>query len=301
MKGTVDLHMHTTFSDGTWNPSDVVKVAAEHGAGIIAITDHDNIAAYGEAKAAADKFGVTLLRGAELSTTFHGKAIHIVALGFDPENATLLGLFRKTGEARKTVLTYKLAKLNEMNKEAGEKIMDLEDYVKYCGDFFGKSKTLKYMVANGVADDEEEANGLLHGIKGMEEVFPSSEEAIAAARAAGAVTVLAHPLAPKISLKNVSESPDEQKRLVDELVSFGLEGIESSQSSHSSADAKFALEIAEEKRLLVSGGTDWHGPLKEQNEKVMLSYIPYYSEFPGALKISPGSVAPLLERLGLDK
>jgi len=294
----VDLHLHTTFSDGIVVPSELVKIAAENGTGVMSVTDHDNCSAFKTAEEEGKKFGVRVIVGAELSTTFHGKAIHLVALGFDPANQAIIHFLEKNLLARKNFVLSKIEAINQNCIKDGVEPIDIGGFVKYCGEFFGYGKAADYLVEKGLAADGDSARQLLALAKAVNSYGPP-EEAIAAVHTAGGIAVLAHPFAPKISLKQISSDISDWKKYVAEMVLLGLDGIECRQSGHQKKDEILAFEIATDNRLLVSSGTDWHGPLEKLDVESFLSYIPNYAGKPGDLKVSTKEVAPLMERLGV--
>jgi 3',5'-nucleoside bisphosphate phosphatase len=297
MSPFVDLHLHTTYSDGIVGPADLVKLAAEKGVGALAVTDHDSIGGLDEAFVAARDAGVKIVSGVEVSTNWYGKAIHITVYGFDRENVVLRDFLKQQNENRKNYYVGKLESLNAIRKEKGLTAISIRDFVSKNGTIFNGTKTAEFLIKQGLALDITSAENLLHPFS-SDQKFVSPAEAIAMAHQVGAVACLAHPFAPRISLKKIDPSPEAQKKLIAELKAQGLDGMECFQASHTAEEIKFAEEIAKELGLLVSGGSDWHGPLSILGDH-MLGYIPYYCDFPGGLKTPIAAVAPLLERLGV--
>ncbi len=284
----VDLHLHTKHSDGILTPAEVVKTAAAHGVGVISITDHDNVRGLKEAAEAARAAAIKIIAGVEVSTTWHAKPIHFMVYGFKPDDKDFLDFLDRQGEKRRS---YFADKVEAVAPGLAEEFL-LENKT-----FTGNSITRDFLVRKGIFSDLETAGNALATVN-VADRYVSPEEAIAAAKNAGAVICLAHPLAPKISLKRIDPAPAAQKKLVAELKGFGLDGVECYQSSHAKEDVDCALEIASDLRLLVSSGSDWHGPIEILGEG-MKAYIPFYAPFPGALQTPPAAVAGLLERLGM--
>jgi len=284
-----DLHLHTIFSDGIVTPTEQINLAKENGVGVIAITDHDNTMGLEEAFAAAQKSGMKIIVGTEISTTWYKNSIHLTAYGFDQKNKDLVTFLEKNCQTRKNVF------LNKVEAIAPRLV---DEFIIYCGSFFNRQKAVEFLVKNNIASDSETALTALRSVK-YEEDFPVPEAAIEAVHRAGGTVVLAHPLAPRISLKLIDATPRGQRKLVRELVAQKLDGIECYQASHAPEDMAYALELASEMNLLVSAGSDWHGPLSILGDGVKRS-IPFYVDNPGALKTPLQSVAPLLERLGID-
>lgn len=285
----VDLHLHTTFSDGIVTPAELVKIAAAHGIGTLAVTDHDNIGGLDEAFTAAKEAGIKIISGVEISTNWYGKMVHFTVLGFDRQDKAFISFLDRQIAKRKEYFVNKV-------DTVAPGLTD--EFLAENNTFFNTVKTKEFLVKKGIFPDLEAAGQALRAVV-AKDAFVSPEEMIEAAHRAGALAILAHPFAPKISLKNIDPAPERLKKLVAELVAQKMDGIECYQASHSEDDTKFALEIAGENGLLVSGGCDWHGPI-EAFQADMLSYIPYYSPFPGGLKTPAAAVAPLLERLGVS-
>jgi hypothetical protein len=266
----------------------MIKFAADHGVGIVSITDHDNVKGLKEAADAARAADLKLIVGTEVSTTWHGKPIHFTVYGFKLDDRNFLDFLDRQCEKRRSYFADKV--------EAVAPGL-AEEFLSENKAFAGNNITGNFLVRRGIFSDLETAGSALASVK-VADRYVSPEEAIAAAKSAGAVICLAHPLAPKISLKRIDPSPEAQKKLVAELKGFGLDGVECYQSSHSKEDTDYALEIASDLRLLVSSGSDWHGPIEVLGEG-MKAYIPFYAPFPGALQTPPAAVAGLLERLGM--
>jgi len=286
--GFVDLHLHTVNSDGIVKPAEMIKTAAGHGVGIISITDHDNVNGLKEAMEAAREAKIRIIPGVEISTVWHGKPIHFTVYGFKLDDRIFLDFLDRQIEKRRT---YFAEKVEALAPGLAEEFL-LENKA-----FTGNNMTGNFLVKKGIFSDIETAGNALATVK-VADQYVSPEEAIAAAKSAGAVICLAHPLAPKISLKRIDPSPEAQKKLVAELKGLGLDGVECYQSSHSKEDTDYALEIASDLKLVVSSGSDWHGPIEVLGEG-MKAYIPFYAPFPGALKTPETTVAALLERLGV--
>ncbi len=283
-----DLHLHTVFSDGVVTPREQVIAAAGNGVGVMAITDHDNTRGLDEAFVAAEKAGVKMIAGTEISTTWYGSTIHLAAYGFDRKNINLAAFLETNCEKRKQVFANKIEAL-------APGLVD--EFILFCGSFFNRHKAVDFLVDKGISSDAETALNALRTVK-FEVDFSSPEEAIEMVHRAGGVVVLAHPFSPQRSLKPIDPSPAGQRKLVAELAAQKLDGLECYQASHAPADIAYALELASDFGLMVSAGSDWHGPISVLGEGVRRS-IPFYVNNPGGLKTSLAAVAPFLERLGI--
>lgn len=285
--GFVDLHLHTNHSDGIVTPEEVIKIAMSNGVTTVSVTDHDNIDGLNESFEAVKGTSVKIISGVEVSTNWYGKVIHILVYGFDIKDAAFTDFLDQQYRKRKSYFIKKIEVL-------APGLVD--EFLLENGSYFNMVKAREFLVKKGIFSDLKTAGDAMRAVA-IKDGFVDPEEVIGAAHRAGALAVLAHPFAPKISLKKISLVPLEQKRLVAELVSQKVDGIECYQAGHSLEDTNFALEIAKEHGLLVSGGSDWHGPIETLGED-MREYIPYYT-VPGGLQTPESAAAPLLARLGV--
>src|SRR5512133_3632025 len=200
----VDFHLHTTCSDGIVTPAELVQLAAANGVGVMAVTDHDNIDCLEEAAAAAEQHNLKIISGVEVSTKWHDRTIHILVYGFDRNHKAFVGLLKRAAEIRKNFFCG-MIELVAPNL-VGESVSG-------NGSFFGRSKTVDFMIEKGLFPDDRTAWETVKDLVNKQERI-APMEVFAVAHAAGAVAVLAHPFAPKISLKLIDPSPDVQKKLV---------------------------------------------------------------------------------------
>lgn len=290
----VDLQMHSTYSDGYKTPTELVEIAAANGVQLLALTDHDGTDGIAEAQEAGARFGVRIVSGIEITTELK-KTLHVLGYGFDPDHPAIQAVCTKMRESRKRVFLEKCRLINERLKKEGRKQIDIAAYMETQKGFFGLGKALEYMVASGVMISKEEAVTYWEVTSYVPKHAATPEEAIRALHEAGGASVLSHPLAPKLSLKNITPDAEKQKRLVAELKATGLDGLECYTPCHSSADAELALAWAREFDLLPTVGSDWHGPLERIGEQVR-SYIPYYVEKPGDVVAPDGVMQTLYDR-----
>lgn len=249
----IDLHIHTTYSDGQYSPTETMRMAYEAGVTVTAVSDHDTVAGIAEAKAAAEQYGMIFFPGIEISVQ-GGKELHILGYGIDPENATLRSFCRKHAEERKERCTKMLAYLQNLGVN-----MTLND-VRRCNDgkTSGRPHFARTLVTLGYAESVQDAfekylttpEFYAH----VERPKPTPEEGIHAISAAGGVAVLAHPHQLKL---------DDQKldALVQQLKAVGLQGIEAYYSRHTPEQTAFYLKLAQKYQLLYTCGSDFHGPV----------------------------------------
>ncbi len=247
-----DLHAHTTASDGTLEPAALVRHAVERGLAAIALTDHDSVAGIPEALRAAEEsrragHDITVVPGVELSAVHGGRDVHILGYLVDYADPRLLADLADLRQARERRATSIVTALNA----AGYSIELAEVLSLSDGGAVGRSHVARALVHRGHAADVSDAFRRLLG-RGAPFYVPKDvrtpAEVIGLVRAAGGLPVLAHP--------GVTGVDD----LLPELIAAGLAGIEVYHSEHSAAHTARYLRRAEESGLLVTGGTDFHGP-----------------------------------------
>lgn len=241
----LELHCHTTCSDGTLSPTALVTLAREKGVRAIAITDHDTCAGWEEAIAAGDRTGIEIIPGLELSTTHNGRSLHI--LGFYPDRARLDPALeeRQRGRHRRTVAMV------ERLEALGYPVTmpTLAD-----GLAPGRPHVAAALLAAGHVRSIEEAfdRFLGDGKPAHVEYEPLSiQDGIALLRSAGAVPVWAHPCLFRGGRIEV---------VLEELMAAGLMGIEVHHPNHGPSDRRKLQAIADRHGLIPTGGSDFHGP-----------------------------------------
>ena len=272
-KVIVDLHSHTTASDGILTPSELVKRAADNQINMLAITDHDTIKGLLEAKAAIerDNLPVKLIYGVEVSTMWKNNEIHIVGLNIDIQNSHLLELLTAQEQSRidrAISISEKLAKVSIDN--AYEQAQQFSK-----GDIVSRAHFARFLVANNHVKDIKRAFKKYLGKSGYAYVpakWCSIADAVNAIHAAGGQAVLAHPTRYDLTLTKL-------KLLISEFKSYGGDGIEVSQSRQTQDDLQRLAKLANEFELLASQGSDFHD---------LLNYLDLGKTTP-----LPGSVTPI--------
>lgn len=244
---TVDLHMHSTASDGTLSPAEVVRRAATVGLGGIALTDHDTVAGIGEAMAEAERQGLAFLPGAELSADEPGRSVHLLAYGFDLTDGNLLAFFKEYGADRRRRARDIVGRLRGLGVQ-----LRYEDVAEQAGSaaptraHVARALVLHRHVAT---EDEVFRRFLSRGRPGYVEKRPTPPaEVIDRVHRAGGVVLLAHP--------GRTHGPAEVRRWAAE----GLDGVEIRHPNNPPAVRRRMAALVEELGLLRSGGSDWHGP-----------------------------------------
>ena len=244
----IDLHVHTTASDGTDTPAEVVRRAAMLGLRAIAVTDHDNVGGYAEAFSAGMETGVEVVPGIEVSTKY-GVAVHI--LGYYVENLVPL-----------------LADIIYDRDRRNEKVAALmasdglpvtyKQMKKRFGDVIGRPHFGELLVEFGLAKDMDDAFARFVG-KGMRYYVPRTiidiDSSVEAIVASDGVPVLAHPF-------QYRKNDAELRELIERCMDHGLRGIECRYSGYSPEQSAYLERLAEEYGLLKTGGSDYHGSHK---------------------------------------
>ena len=246
----VDLHVHTTASDGQLGPAEVVARAAAAGLAAVAIADHETIAGLGPAlKAAADHPGLAVVPAIEINTDQPGSKfeVHVLGYFFDPQEEALTEFLAAQASSRIERAQEMLAKLKRLGYEIEwERVQRLA-----AGAIITRPHIAAALAERGYVRDLGEAMGSLLAMGGpayvpRRKVTPA--EAVAVIRGAGGAPVLAHPLTAG------------DDRLAAELADAGLMGLEVYHPLHSPADERRYRRLARRLDLLVTGGSDYHGP-----------------------------------------
>ena len=259
----VDLHTHSTASDGTDSPEQVVCKAARLGLAAVALTDHDTITGLDEAEAAGHKTGVEVVRGCEVSASSPFGEVHILGLwlppldaaGRDPRSALMREAFAELHGQRTERNLKVLANLQDM----GIRITYEEVCAEAHGPSIGRPHIAAVLVKRGVATSVADAfHRLLR--RGAPAFSPrrlwDMEEAVSFLAGLEATVCLAHPgLIPNCP-------PDELEQMLATLKEYGLNGIEAYHSEHSPATTRLCVELADKLGLVCSGGSDYHGDAK---------------------------------------
>jgi 3',5'-nucleoside bisphosphate phosphatase len=247
-----DLHCHTTFSDGTMTPSELLAHAKQIGLSALAITDHDTIEAYGTAPAVAKQLGLLLGHGVEFSSTFEGLSVHILGYDFDLLSSSIQVLCEKHRLRRKERNKAILEKLSRLQMPILE-----EELLEMGERSIGRPHIAKLMVQKKYVPTIKQAFNRYIG-DGKPCFAPgkeiSAEETIAVIHEGGGKAFIAHP--------HLLGHAAKTKRLLE----LKFDGIECHYARFLPEQESRWLKIAKEKNWLVSGGSDFHGSNKEYIE-----------------------------------
>jgi predicted metal-dependent phosphoesterase TrpH len=252
----VDLHCHSTASDGTLSPTEVVQLAKRSGLTALALTDHDTIAGCAEAAAAAKEIGIDFLPGIEISAEFpHPGTMHILGYGVDPKSETLSKLTDTLIAGRDNRNPRIIAKLQEL----GLKITMEEVEQEAGGQVVGRPHIAAILLRKGYVKTIKDAFNkyLAQGAPAYfdkERLTP--KQALQMIRDSGGLPVLAH----AIQLR--TENDAQLERIIKDLLDLGLVGIEVYHSDHNDDWIAKCEHFAKKYNLLKTGGSDFHGTNK---------------------------------------
>ena len=251
----IDLHTHSSCSDGSLTPRQLVSEAERIGLGAIALTDHDTMAGVSEAQSAGEEYGVEVISGIEISAVAAGQTIHILGYGANPNHPGLQNLITELASYREIRNQAILTRLDSL----GISLNRAELAASTVG-LIGRPHIARQLVRGGHASSIPQAFRRFLQRKGRAYVaaskFPASET-IRIIREAGGLAVLAHPTTIDKNLKGVAT-------LVKKLSEVGLEGLEVFYPGHSQVVCHRLLDIGKHCNLIATGGSDFHGSLKPE-------------------------------------
>ena len=245
-----DFHIHSYFSDGTFAPDEIVRLAKKQNITQMALTDHDNVLGLDEAEIEANKAGIKFIRGIEISSKDEDcPVIH------------MLGYHIKDNGALEEIITENAETLRERNgriikflRENYGFDINIDDFYRACKGSVGKGNLAQYLTNAGYTKTFRESEDLMRpynaGAYGVD-----AKRAIKAIHNAGGLAFLAHP-------NNLKKSDDVLLLKIKEFVGYGLDGVECFHSNFSNEQSELYLKYAKLLNLKISGGSDFHGEFK---------------------------------------
>jgi predicted metal-dependent phosphoesterase TrpH/phosphoglycolate phosphatase-like HAD superfamily hydrolase len=249
----VDFHTHSTFSDGTFTPTELINHAVKVGLSAIALTDHDTVNGVEEAIEASKNKAIEFIPGIEFSVA-DGTEIHIIGLFIDHKNKTLLDIIQKTRSQREVRMKGVIEKLQKL----GFKITYEEAQKLAGGDFVGRAHIAHILMDKGYVSTVKEAFDKYIGLNKpcyVEKKEITPKDAITAIRSAGGLAFLAHLHQTKFDFQKLD-------KLLEELKGYGLNGIEGYYTEYTNEHIKDFRTLAQKHGLFYSGGSDFHGSMK---------------------------------------
>jgi predicted metal-dependent phosphoesterase TrpH len=250
LSSVIDLHIHSTFSDGMLRPTELVDLAKSQGLAAIAITDHDTADGTLEAMKRGLEKGVEVISGIEISSWYNDTSMHILGYNFNMEDRQFNSRLQLLQDGRET----RNAKILENLKKLGIKV-DLRELLRYSEyGQTGRPHIARLLVDKGVTKTIDLAfkHYLGRGAAAYAERFRfTAQNAIAMIRESGGLAVLAHPASLDPTLRSIPS-------LLKDLSNVGLEGVEVYYPSHSPKAITALLKMADQLDLLITGGSDFH-------------------------------------------
>ena len=248
-----NFHTHSTFSDGTFTPEELINHAVNVGLSAIALTDHDTVNGIEEAIKSSKNKDIEFIPGIEFSVA-DGTEIHIIGLFIDHKNEKLLDTIHKTRSQREVRMKGVIEKLQNL----GFEITYEEAQQLAGGDFVGRAHIAHVLMDNGYVESVKEAFDKYIGLNKpcyVEKKEITPKDAITAIRSAGGLAFLAHLHQTKFDFEQLD-------RLLEELKGYGLNGIEGYYTEYTNEHIREFRKLAQKHNLFYSGGSDFHGAMK---------------------------------------
>lgn len=250
----IDLHVHSTYSDGTYTPTELISLANDAGLSAIALTDHDSIAGIQEAVQAAAHTDIEVVPGVELSCDYNGQEVHMLGLYISPDDKKFSAELEEFGRIRES----RNKRMVELLAKEGLDITYEKLLAANPDSVITRGNIARYLVENGCVKDRSTVFSKYLGddcccFVPRPKISPI--EAIAMIHQAGGLAFLAHPLLYHMNLESLTE-------LLTKLKANGLDGLEAVYSTYQPGDERNMKKLAEELDLLISGGSDFHGSNK---------------------------------------
>ena len=252
----IDMHMHTTYSDGELTPNEIIERCIDKGITVIAITDHENMRGYNHIDYEKYKDKIELYRGIELTAKVDKGRLHILGYDCDYTNPDFI---KRCDEIRMNSFYSMINLLNQLRLDYGIRFKPNEiQGIFNANHNIGRPDVAHLLLINGYVTSTGEAfdkylNPSYDKIR-KSNIVKSYKDCIEIIKNAGGIPVLAHPNQLKLTYEELHD-------FLKELVDAGIEGIEVYHSGHSKEESEYYIKLANEFNLIKSGGSDYHGPV----------------------------------------
>ena len=287
MDKLIDMHVHTNFSDGQFSPDEVIKRAIDYGVGVMAITDHDTLGGIKKIDRNKDfikESGIKIINGIEISAHSDTGTMHILGYDFDLDNKELND---KLDELRTNRMNSTLAVMEQIRRDYGISFSYSDIIELVNSKHVGRPLLAKLCVKYGFSDSISDTfDNFLNPAKDKVRRYDKNifyPECFKLVKDAGGLVILAHPKTLKLNDYDLD-------KLIYNMKEYGLDGIEVYNSIHTKKDVNFYKVLADKYDLLISGGTDFHGPSIKPNIEIGTGY--------GNIKIKKLSLVDELKKRG---
>lgn len=287
MDKLIDMHVHTNFSDGEFSPDEVIKRAIDSNVGVMAITDHDTLGGIKKVDRNKDfirESGIKIINGIEISAHSDTGTMHILGYDFDLDNKELND---KLDELRTNRMNSTLAVMEQIRRDYGISFSYSDIIELVNSKHVGRPLLAKLCVKYGFSDSISDAfDNFLNPAKDKVRRYDKNifyPECFKLVKDAGGLVILAHPKTLKLNDYDLD-------KLIYNMKEYGLDGIEVYNSIHTMKDVNFYKVLADKYDLLISGGTDFHGPSIKPNIEIGTGY--------GNIKIKKLSLVDELKKRG---
>jgi len=253
MKNLVDLHIHSTFSDGVRTPTELVEMACSIGLRAIALADHDAVEGIDEALAAGSACNLEVLPAVEFSVAFGPyRDVHLLGYLLDHRDPLLLEALKEFRQRRETRGEAIVERINEKLAGEGKGPISSAEATALAGGALGRPHIAQVLMAKGYVQDMQDAfSRYLIPCDVPKRYFPA-EEAFATIRRLGGVAVLAHPV-------SITNEREKLGGVLEELCAMGLDGVEAYNNICGEQESAYLRSFAEKRGLIWTGGSDYHG------------------------------------------
>jgi 3',5'-nucleoside bisphosphate phosphatase len=249
----IDLHIHSTFSDGAYSPSDLVKLAIRNGVNVVALADHDTVSGIPDAVSAGLAQGVEVIPAIEISVQFESfRDVHLLGYGLDFNNSGFLARIAEF-QAHREQRNHQIVELVNRQLEIENKpAINIKDVLAYARDTIGRPHIARVLLDKRYVSSIEEAFQQYLVPCNVPKQYWLMDDAIMEIHRIGGIAVLAHPT-------SICKDLTELRRIITDLKYMGLDGIEVFNNMGWPQEIEFLRRLAEELDLLITAGSDFHG------------------------------------------